>query len=80
MRQFENWGALVSATRLRFRPVLLTSLTTVLGLSPLLYERSDVLLYMVPFVTSILGGLIMSGLYVLFLMPAMVMIVEGRKE
>ncbi len=73
-------AALVSATRLRFRPVFLTSLTTVLGLSPLLYERSDVLLYMVPFATSILGGLIMSGLYVLFLMPAMVMIFDGRKE
>ncbi|MYE36980.1 MAG: efflux RND transporter permease subunit [Rhodobacteraceae bacterium] len=73
-------AALVSATRLRFRPVLLTSLTTVLGLSPLLYERSDVLLHMVPFAASILGGLIMSGLYVLFLMPAMVMIVEGRDE
>ncbi len=73
-------AALVSATRLRFRPVLLTSLTTVLGLSPLLYERSDVLLYLVPFATSILGGLIMSGLYVLFLMPAMVMIVEGGKD
>ena len=73
-------AALVSATRLRFRPVLLTSLTTVLGLSPLLYERSDVLLHMVPFATSILGGLIMSGLYVLFLMPALVMIFEGRNE
>ena len=73
-------AALTSAIRLRFRPVFLTSLTTVLGLSPLLYERSDILLYLVPFAASIIGGLIMSSFYVLFLMPAMVMIVEGRKE
>ena len=73
-------AAVVSATRLRFRPVLLTSLTTVLGLLPLLYERSSALQFIVPFVTSMLGGLILSGLFVLFLMPSMVMIVEGKHE
>ena len=69
-----------AATRHRFRAVFLTSLTTVLGLSPLLYERSDQLVFLVPFVVSMLGGIIFSGLFVLFLLPTLVMIVEGRHE
>jgi len=69
-----------AATRHRFRAVFLTSLTTVLGLSPLLYERSDQLISLVPFVVSMLGGLIFSGLFVLFLLPTLAMIAEGRHE
>ena len=73
-------AAAAAATRHRFRAVLLTSLTTVLGLSPLLYERSDALLFLVPFVASMLGGLVFAGIFVLFLLPAMVMIADGRHE
>ena len=73
-------AAAAAATRHRFRAVLLTGLTTVLGLSPLLYERSDALLFLVPFVASMLGGLVLSGVFVLFLLPAMVMIADGRHE
>ncbi len=73
-------AAAAAATRHRFRAVLLTSLTTVLGLSPLLYERSDALLFLVPFVASMLGGLVVASMFVLFLLPAMVIIVDGRRE
>lgn len=69
-----------AAARHRFRAVFLTSLTTVFGLSPLLYERSDQLVFLVPFVVSMLGGLVFSGLFVLFLLPTLVMIAEGRHE
>ena len=73
-------AAASAATRDRFRAVFLTSLTTVLGLSPLLYERSDELLFLVPFVVSMLGGLIAAGAFTLFVLPALVMFVEGRRE
>ena len=64
----------------RFRAVLLTSLTTILALSPLLYERSEELIMFVPFVVSMLGGLIFVSLFTLFIMPSLVMLIEGRKE
>lgn len=64
----------------RFRAVFLTSLTTIVGLSPLLYERSESLLTMVPFVVSMLGGLVFAGLFTLFILPTLVMTIEGRKE
>ena len=73
-------AAAAAATRHRFRAVFLTSLTTVLGLSPLLYERSEELLLMVPFVVSMLGGLVLSSVFVLFFLPALVMVMDGRRE
>ncbi len=73
-------AAASAATRDRFRAVFLTSLTTVLGLSPLLYERSDELLFLVPFVVSMLGGLIAATCFTLFVVPALVMLVEGFRE
>ena len=73
-------AAASAAARQRFRAVFLTTLTTVLGLSPLLYERSDELIVFVPFVVSMLGGLVAATLAILFVMPALVMIAEGRRE
>ena len=73
-------AAAAAATRNRFRAVFLTSLTTVLGLSPMLYDRSDELVVFVPLVVSMLGGLALATLFTLFLLPALVMMVEGRRD
>ena len=73
-------AAAAAATRHRFRAVFLTSLTTILGLSPMLYDRSDELITLVPLVVSMLGGLALSTLFILFLLPALVMIVDGRRD
>ena len=73
-------AAAAAATRHRFRAVFLTSLTTVLGLSPLLYERTEELLLMVPFVVSMLCGLVFSSVFVLFFLPTLVMLVDSRRE
>ena len=77
---FPAIAAASAATRHRFRAVLLTSLTTILGLSPLLYERGDELVFLVQFVVSMLGGLVFATLATLLLLPTLVMVVEGRKE
>ena len=68
------------AMQYRFRAVFITSLTTILGLSPLLYERSEALLNMVPFVVSMIGGLIFAGLFTLFILPTLVMLIDTRNE
>lgn len=59
------------ASRDRFRPVLLTSLTTIAGLLPLLFERSLQAQVLIPLVTSLAFGLMASTLLVLLLVPAM---------
>ena len=73
-------AAASAATRHRFRAVFLTSLTTILALAPLLYVRTEELMILVPFVVSMLGGLVFSGFFILCLLPSLVMIAEAGAE
>lgn len=54
----------------RFRAVTLTSLTTVLGLAPLLFETSVQAQFLLPMVITIAWGLAFASLIVLFLVPS----------
>ncbi|REK13025.1 MAG: AcrB/AcrD/AcrF family protein [Planctomycetota bacterium] len=63
--------ALVAAGTQRFRPVLLTSVTTVAGLMPILLERSFQAQIVIPMATSLCFGLMMATLLVLFLIPTL---------
>jgi len=64
------------ASRQRFRAVLLTSLTTIAGLLPLLSERSLQAQVLIPLVTSIVFGLLASTLLVLLVVPALFSILD----
>lgn len=62
--------ATVMAACDRFRAVLLTSLTTVGGLTPLLFEKSLQAQFLMPMAITLVFGLALATLYVLFLVPA----------
>lgn len=57
------------ASRRRFRAVLLTSLTTIAGLVPILFERSLQAQVLIPLVAALAFGLIASTILVLIMMP-----------
>jgi hydrophobic/amphiphilic exporter-1 (mainly G- bacteria), HAE1 family len=61
--------AVIEAGQRRFRPVLLTSLTTVAGLTPILLETSFQAQLVIPMATSLCFGLALSTLLVLVLVP-----------
>ncbi|WP_034641631.1 efflux RND transporter permease subunit [Desulfovibrio inopinatus] len=63
--------AAIDASRQRFRAVLLTSLTTLAGMFPLLLERSIQAQVLIPLVISIVFGLMTSTVLVLFLVPSL---------
>ena len=63
--------ALREAGCLRFRPVMLTSITTIGGLLPLLLETSFQAQFLVPMATSMAFGLMLTTLLVLVLVPVM---------
>jgi len=63
--------ALREAGCLRFRPVMLTSLTTIGGLMPLLLEKSFQAQFLVPMATSMAFGLATTTVLVLILVPVM---------
>lgn len=54
----------------RLRPVVLTSLTTVLGLAPMLFETSTQAQFLLPMVITMAWGIASSAFLVLFLVPA----------
>ena len=56
----------------RLRPVMLTTLTTVLGMSPLLYEQSQQAQFLMPTVITLVYGLGFGMLLVLLVVPALI--------
>ncbi len=64
------------AVRDRFRAIFLTSITTVAGMTPLLFETSTQALILVPLVTSIVFGMLTSTLLIMLVLPAMYGIME----
>ncbi len=73
--------ALVDAGRRRFRPVLLTSITTIAGLLPILLETSLQAQILIPMATSLCFGLMLATVLVLLLVPTFYLIyfkITGR--
>jgi len=64
------------AGRARFRPILLTSITTIAGLTPLLLETSLQAQILIPLAASLAFGLTSATLVALFLVPAMYCILD----
>ncbi|MGB0712027.1 MAG: efflux RND transporter permease subunit [Gammaproteobacteria bacterium] len=68
--------AIIDAARLRLRAVLLTSLTTIAGLTPLLFESSLQAQFLIPMATTIAFGLAFATVLVLLAIPALLSIHE----
>ncbi|PVV21143.1 MAG: hypothetical protein B6D78_08495 [gamma proteobacterium symbiont of Ctena orbiculata] len=64
------------AGRARFRPILLTSISTIAGLMPLLLEKSLQAQILIPLAASIAFGLTAATLVALFLVPAVYCILD----
>ncbi|WP_346837963.1 efflux RND transporter permease subunit [Microbulbifer sp. SAOS-129_SWC] len=61
--------AVVQAGRDRFRPIILTSLTTFLGLVPIMFERSIQAQFLIPMVVSLAFGVLCATVVTLILVP-----------
>ncbi len=71
----EDWfSATVHGTRDRLRAVLLTSLTTIGGLAPLMFETDLQAQFLIPMAITLVFGLMVTTLLVLFVIPSMVAI------
>lgn len=61
--------ALVESGERRFRPIMLTSMTTIAGLAPLMTERSFQAQLLIPMAASLAFGLMLATFLVLLLVP-----------
>jgi HAE1 family hydrophobic/amphiphilic exporter-1 len=75
-----NYDAVVEAGQNRFRPVLLTSVTTVAGLFPLLLETSFQAQFLIPMAVSISYGLMAATLLTLLFVPALYLVLSDIKS
>ena len=72
--------AIKQAGRHRLRPVLMTTLTTLLGMLPLAVSRGEGAEMWQPFGITAIGGLSLSTLVTLILVPIIYSLFEGRKK
>jgi len=68
--------AVIAASKGRFRPIMLTSLTTFLGVSPMIFETDLQARFLIPMAVSLGFGIIFSTLITLILVPSGIMIVD----
>jgi len=67
-------SAVERAGVIRFRPVMLTSLTTFIGLAPLLLERSTTAQFLIPMAISLGFGILFATFITLILVPTNILI------
>lgn len=72
--------SVIDAAADRLRPVMLTTLTTVLGLGPLLYERSSQAEFLKPTVVTLVFGLGFGMALVLIIVPSLIAIQNDFKR
>ena len=71
--------AVREAGTVRFRPIMLTSLTTFMGLVPILLERSLQAQFLIPMATSLGFGVLFATFITLLLVPAVYIVLEDLK-
>ncbi len=72
--------AVVQSCKIRLRPILMTSLATLLGLIPLALGLEAGSEQYAPLARAIIGGLSVSVVVTVFLVPAVYMVVYGRRD
>ena len=72
----DSWTAAVQGAQRRLRPILLTSVTTVCGLAPLMLETSFQAQFLIPLAISLVFGLIAGTFLVPVLVPCLYLILD----
>jgi multidrug efflux pump subunit AcrB len=72
--------AVADACRIRLRPILMTSLATVVGLLPMAFKLETGSEAYAPLARVIIGGLLTSIVLTIFVVPAAYVILYGRKQ
>ena len=72
--------AIVTACRVRLRPILMTSLATIIGMIPMAMKLGEGGEQYTPMARAIIGGLTSSVLLTIFIVPAAYLLVYGRKQ
>lgn len=79
-KNLSTFEAVVDAGSIRFRPILMTTLTTVCGMLPLAIGMGEGSELMRPLAISVVGGLLVSMFLTLFVVPSLYIIINTFSE
>jgi multidrug efflux pump subunit AcrB len=82
-RRREGFGAreaIVSAATRRLRPILMTTMTTFLGLAPMIFETSRQARFIIPMAISLGFGMLFATVILLVLVPCLYLMLERVRE
>ena len=72
--------AVITSCRVRLRPILMTSLATIIGMLPMALKLGTGSEQYAPLALAIIGGLIASVILTIFIVPAAYLLVYGRRQ
>ncbi len=76
----EAFESVVTSAQQRFRPIILTTLTTFVGLAPMMFETSRQARFLIPMAISLGYGIVFATFLTLILIPSLYMINEDIKR
>ncbi|MDR5891289.1 efflux RND transporter permease subunit [Halomonas mongoliensis] len=82
-RRREGMGAreaIVAAATRRLRPIMMTTLTTFLGLAPMIFETSRQARFIIPMAISLGFGMLFATFILLLLVPCLYLMLERARE
>ena len=79
-RESGAYDAIHTAGLRRFRPIMLTTLTTFGGLTPIILETSRQAAYLIPMAVSLGFGIVFATSIILVLVPCLYMVLEDIRE
>ena len=74
------YDAALQSLQRRFRPILLTTLTTSLGLLPILLETSLQAQFIIPMAVSLAFGLIFASSFLIFFLPVLLVVFDDMNR
>ena len=78
----EGWKvpeAVKEAGKIRLRPIILTSITTSVGLFPMLFEKSVQAQFLIPMAISLAYGVFLGTIFILIFFPVLIMLLNDAK-
>ncbi len=79
-QNFSVGDAVITACRVRLRPILMTSLATIIGMLPMALKLGTGSEQYAPMARAIIGGLTSSVILTVFIVPAAYLLVYGKKD
>lgn len=79
-RGMERMAAICEAAHLRLRPIMMTTLTTLLGLLPMAFALGEGSEMRTPMAITVIGGLLTSTMLTLLVVPVMYSLLDRRRD